>query len=261
MSHVLAIHGIVGQPRTAGPRTEWLPAILDGLAFGGSPTRAVDLTFVDVGGIRAANDDDADGSAAAARQEGIILHWCRSLGLVERGQALSAFPAGVVPDGLVEELATSQFFGGWEPTEIRAYARQIDQHLHDPDVGATAREHIRAALAADVDVVIAHSVGSASAYRAVNAAADGRRRTLLTIGSPMGLLGTPRGDRRPGPGLARWYNVVDNRDPVPVVKDLRPLYGDTVRDVRCHRYPRARGIREYLATPEFGAALAEALAG
>jgi pimeloyl-ACP methyl ester carboxylesterase len=144
-----------------------------------------------------------------------------------------------------------------------------------PGSAGTCRTLSWGAVAADTRVVVGHSLGSVVAYEALCAHPEWPVRTLVTLGSPLGLRlvfdrlrppptpgpepGVPRG-AWPGPVTA-WTNLADSGDVVAVVEDLRPLFGPGVRQVRVHTGASAHDLRPYLTERLTGAAIAAGMRG
>jgi hypothetical protein len=95
---------------------------------------------------------------------------------------------------------------------------------------------------------------------------------LVTLGSPLGLPNLvfdrlqpePRAPgegirgRWPGPVLT-WTNIADAGDVVAAVEDLRPLFGDAIRQIRVHNGSHAHDMRPYLTERMTGSAIVAGL--
>jgi hypothetical protein len=128
-------------------------------------------------------------------------------------------------------------------------------------------------VTAETRVLIGHSLGSVVAYESLFLNADWPVRTLVTLGSPLGIknlvfhkllpspevaedgpAGSLRG-RWPSPATS-WTNIADPGDVVALVRLLRPLFGpDTVDDRSVHNGWKSHELQEYLAREETGRAV------
>ena len=123
-----------------------------------------------------------------------------------------------------------------------------------------------AAIADDTRVIVAHSLGSVVAYEMLFTLPHRPLGALVTLGSPLGLRNLIFDRLRPPPAVGpqnghlkgswppvrMWANVADAGDIVAVVEDLRPLFGDQVRQVRVHNGARAHDMSPYLTDPLTG---------
>ena len=67
-------------------------------------------------------------------------------------------------------------------------------------------------------------------------------------------MATGEGDQAKGvwPPVRMWGNVADDGDIVAAVEDLRPLFGDGIRQLRVHNGAKAHDMRPYLEDPLTG---------
>ncbi len=128
-------------------------------------------------------------------------------------------------------------------------------------------------IESDTRVVIGHSLGSVVAYEALCAHSSWPVRTLITLGSPLGIRhllfdrldpppameGTERLGRWPG-GIERWTNIADAGDVVALVKDLSQRFGKGVESILVHNGATAHDVRPYLTAKETGRAISAGLA-
>ncbi|MEZ0114920.1 pimeloyl-ACP methyl ester carboxylesterase [Catenulispora sp. EB89] len=144
-------------------------------------------------------------------------------------------------------------------SEVHAYVANLD-------VRHRVRERIATQIGPDTHIIVGHSLGAATAYEALALLPHHNVHTLITLGSP---LGYHRYLLRPSlmpndqhrypwpPGLQRWINLYDRKDPFVVRKRLKPLFGDghQVED-----YPVRNGLAlhaagAYLSTFATGCAI------
>lgn len=110
------------------------------------------------------------------------------------------------------------------------------------------------------------------AYEVLCALPKSTVQTFVTLGSPLGLPNLvfdrlqpkPRthgdGIRGHWPGPVRaWTNIADKGDVVAAVEDLRPLFGDKMRQIRVHNGSHAHDMRPYLTERITGAAIVAGL--
>lgn len=153
--------------------------------------------------------------------------------------------------------------------------KQVRGYLTDARIRREVQDVVAGAVAADTRVLVGHSLGSVVAYEALCAHPEWPVRTLVTLGSPLGLRlifdrlrpppapGPDPGTRRgvwPG-SVTGWTNLADAGDVVAVVEDLRPLFGPGVRQVRLHNGSSAHDLRPYLTEPLTGRAIVAGMGG
>ncbi|WP_306319337.1 MULTISPECIES: hypothetical protein [unclassified Streptomyces] len=284
MTRVVCIHGI-GQQHSGERQLHaaWHPALVDGLTRAADPSPAdplpaTDLTCVFYGDLfrppgRPLGIQDPPRTAADVAEgleTELLLEWW--------AEAARTDPAVVSPDArtlartprtvqrALNALSRSRFFAGLAMRALVLDLQQVRAYLTDPDVHAKVRRRVEAAVTDDARMVVAHSLGSVVAYEALCAHPEWPVRSLLTLGSPLGIRnlvferlrvgeGGKPGDW-PG-GLERWTNIADVGDVVALAKDLRPLFGDRVRGHLVDNGAKAHDVARYLCTAEAGEAVRE----
>ncbi|MFF1915680.1 hypothetical protein ACFVYE_29630 [Streptomyces sp. NPDC058239] len=176
-------------------------------------------------------------------------------------------------------LQRSRFFADVSLRALVFDLKQVRRYLLDDDLRTAARERVQEQIGPDTHVLIGHSLGSVIAYEALCAMPGHPVKTLVTLGSPLGMRmvfdrllprpgdwpGSSRpGDRAghpdPGPGPApRWTNVVDEGDVVAAVKDLSLLFGPSLEGKVVHNSSHAHEATAYLTAADTGSAVAEGL--
>ena len=150
------------------------------------------------------------------------------------------------------------FFG--DLTQVRRYQR--DDALAK-DVLGRVREALEAG---SPRTLIGHSLGSIVAYEALCTLPGHGIRTLVTIGSPLGLRSIREALRPearavlPGlpPGVSNWVNIYDRNDPVSLAGDLQPYWNAAVdRTVDNEDEPHA--ATRYLGKRETGEPVADTM--
>jgi len=162
-------------------------------------------------------------------------------------------------------LSGSKFFAGIALRAMVADFKQVRSYLTDPEIRIAARARVAAAIDAGTRVVVAHSLGSVVAYETLCALPDHPVRTLVTLGSPLGIRNLildrldPAGGVWPGGDNLAWTNLADRRDPVALVKDLRPAFSERVRSALVNNGAHAHDATAYLTDALCGTAIAAGL--
>ncbi|MEV0642117.1 hypothetical protein AB0I77_45825 [Streptomyces sp. NPDC050619] len=285
---MLCVHGIGQQFK--GERVlhgEWCPALRDGVGRAGGTLGADDVRCLFYGDVfrppgrplsvgvppytAADVDDDFERElllawwAEAARTDpGVVDPDSRTLARVPRG-AQAALRA----------LSTSRFFSGLAVRMLVFDLKQVRRYLMDEDVRAEIQDRLATAVDADTRVVVGHSLGSVVAYEALAAHRTWPVRSLVTLGSPLGVsfvqdfvqgfvhdrLPSGQPGRWPG-SVEQWTNIADSGDVVALRKDLGGLFGGDdrrVRDVEVHNGAHAHNVQPYLTAVETGRAILSGL--
>ncbi|MCF3120150.1 hypothetical protein IPZ68_10580 [Streptomyces arenae] len=284
MARVVCVHGI-GQQQLGERQLHaaWQPALADGLTRAAAGTLAAsDVTCVFYGDLfRPAGrtlsvlDPPLDASDVADGLETeLLLEWW--------AEAARTDPAVVAPGArtlartprtvqrALHALSRSRFFADVALRSLVLDLRQVRAYLTDPDVRAEVQRRVAAAVTDDTRVVVGHSLGSVVAYEFLCAHPGLPVRSLLTLGSPLGIrhlvFDRLRAGERGSPGdwpggIRHWTNIADEGDVVALVKDLRPLFGERVRGHLVHNGSQAHDVTRYLCTEEAGRAVGEGCGG
>jgi len=138
----------------------------------------------------------------------------------------------------------------------------------DAELRAEIQACVRAAIGPDTRVVVGHSLGSVIAYEVLAASPVLDVRTLVTLGSPLGIPKvifdrlTPQPANGAGAwpgGVRQWHNIADPGDVVALVKQLSPLFGGRVSDWLVYNGAKAHDAKPYLTAEETGRAIASGL--
>ncbi|MFF7722909.1 hypothetical protein ACFZDB_26595 [Streptomyces luteogriseus] len=170
-------------------------------------------------------------------------------------------------------LSRSRFFARAADRFLIGMLKQVRTYLTTPDVRARVQSEIATAVTPDTRVIVGHSLGSVIAYEALCAHPEWPVRSLVTLGSPLGianlvfdrLLPEPRSGRGSWPGGVRtWTNLCDRHDVVSLTKRLAPLFGDpdgdhSVRDLLVDNGWQAHAIEPHLTAVETGEAIVQGL--
>ncbi|GAA3131196.1 hypothetical protein ACFQ0X_32500 [Streptomyces rectiviolaceus] len=288
MAVVAVVHGIGKQYLGAHSLHAGVAAaLLDGVRLAGGPRLVPDDVEVAFYGdcFRPQGAAPAKGDAVLTAEDltdpddiALLLAWWARAALLEPdrvpppqtpGPAKAATPH-LVQRGL-RALARSRFFARAGDRFLIGVLSQVRRYLTETGQGgvrARAQEAVAAAVGADTRVLVGHSLGSVIAYEALCAHPEWPVRTLVTIGSPLGiphlvfdrLRPRPVAGRGHWPGAVdRWTNLCDRRDVVALIKELAPLFPDggrRVHDVLVHNGWQAHAVERHLTAAETGAAVA-----
>ncbi|MGH4030810.1 hypothetical protein ACQB60_17940 [Actinomycetota bacterium Odt1-20B] len=282
MAQVVCVHGI-GQ-QYAGEQellASWYTALSDGLTRAQAPPLVADdlscafygHLFRPPGRTLSVLDPPLDASDVADGYETELLLalWAEAARTDEAvagpgDRTLARTPRPV--QRALAALSRSRFFADVALRSLVLDLKQVRAYLCDPAVRGSVRRVVEDTVTDRTRVVIGHSLGSVVAYEALCAHPEWPVRTLLTLGSPLGIRnlvfdrlyagegGKPGG--WPG-GVERWTNIADAGDVVALVKDLGPLFGKRVAGHLVHNGARAHDATRYLNTPEAGLAVAGGL--
>lgn len=165
-------------------------------------------------------------------------------------------------------LSRSRFFAGVALKLFIFDLKQVYQYLHDARVREQVQERVARMVTDDTRVLVAHSLGTVVAYEALCTHPEWPVRTLVTLGSPLGIRNLVFDRLLPAPedgmgvwpqGLDHWANIADAGDVVALTKELRPLFGERVLDRFIHNGARAHDARPYLTAEDTGHAIAQGL--
>jgi len=201
MPSVVGVHGIAQQFK--GPnvlRTEWLPALRDGLwtagiefknnnefvcAFYGDlfrqpGTKTVGILHYDTNDV---TDD---------WEKELLDAWWREAAAVEKGvPSPEAETKAIRTPRLVQRalnaLSGSRFFAGIAERALIFDLKHVRSYLHDQAIRQAVRERVEQAVDPETRVMVGHSLGSVVAYEVLCAHSEWPVRTLVTLGSPLGI--------------------------------------------------------------------------
>lgn len=279
MARVVCVHGIAQQSR--GEQTllqAWWPAIADGVTrAGGGPVRTSDVAmafygdlFRPPGELLAVGDPFyvAEDVRPGIEQE-LLLAWWRQAAAVDDSvpppdaDTLVRVPRSV--QTALRALSRSRFFARVALRALIFDLKQVSGYLLDPRLRRAARARVAATITPETRVVVAHSLGSVVAYETLCEMSDHPVRALVTLGSPLGIANlifdrlepAPQAGRGAWPGRDRlvWTNIVDHGDVVALEKDLRPRFGDRVRNAVVHNGAHAHDAIAYLTDELAGQAI------
>jgi hypothetical protein len=262
VSRVVLVHGVAQQYR--GPETlkaDCAPALCDGvtLANGHLTTAEVSVAFYGdlfrpLGRAIGMPDYDASDVNDEFERELLALLWSD---VTEEGQSRVRTPSWI--QRALYAVNRVPFFSGLSERVLIGSLKQVRAYFNDPDVRHRVRQRVLSAVTPETRVLVGHSLGSVVAYEVLCAEPDLPVTTFVTLGSPLGIpnLVFDRLEPEPGrwPNVSAWTNIADRGDVVALAKELRPLFGDQVRDILIHNGAKAHDVRPYLTARETGLAI------
>jgi hypothetical protein len=290
MARVLCVHGVgqqlAGEDSLAG---EWARALRDGIRRSGSPESRLpgseeircafygDL-FRPAGRRLGVGDPWLTPADATEFEQELLMAWWREATETDPqvihpdARTLARTPGSV--QAALRALSGSAFFAGLAERALLYDLQQVRRYMTDQEVRQAAQDRITAEVADDTRVVVGHSLGSVVAYEALCAHPEWPVRTLVTLGSPLGIRNLIFDRLVPAPlvrdsgellgawpvGAKSWTNVADAGDVVALEKDLRPFFGARVACYLVNNGSHAHDIKPYLTAAETGAAIAAGLA-
>jgi hypothetical protein len=281
VASIVGVHGIGQQVK--GPevvRAAWAPALRDGVRLaGGKPPAEADIGIAFYGDLfrKKGKSVGEPVYTAVDVEPGFETELLEAWWLA----AAAADPAVPGPDEKVkartpataqralDAVSRAHFFSGLAERLIIWFAKQVHLYLTDDGIRASAQERVAAEIGQDTRVLIGHSLGSVVAYEALCAHPEWPVRTLVTLGSPLGIPNLIFDRLRPAPvaGQGRfpwpgrtWTNIADAGDAVALVKKLRPLFaGGDLQDRPVHNGSKAHDASPYLTAAETGRAVVQGL--
>jgi len=260
-------------------KSEWLPALNDGLARAGAePALQQDFTcafygdlFRPTGKSALLPPFDATDISDALEQE-VLDSWWHEAARIEpqvRGpQETTKLWMPQTVQRALNALSRSTFFSGLAENALIFDLKQVVRYLQDDHIHQEAQARVKAMISPDTRVLIGHSLGSLVAYETLCAHPEWPMTTFVTLGSPLGvrnvifekLRPTPQDGRGRWPGQVKcWVNIADAGDIVALQKQLATCFGTGVKDHLIRNGARAHDVSRYLTAKETGDAIASGL--
>lgn len=248
MSRIVMVHGAGNDLwGPASIKARWFPALADGLAWHGVEIEPSDVQVAFYGDLfredpQRGYEPPVDEAAAVATVEDLVK--------------------GIDPHVDLAELTRMLTENHYDRLLAQAAA-----YLQQPTVRAAARRRVEAAVGADTEVVVAHSLGTLVAYETLCAHPEWSVGALVTIGCPLAgemihemLDPGPVAGVGPWPGAVRtWTNIADPDDPA-AHNLLSGHFDGTVVEYAVDNGHRVHDPEPYLNNPWTGAAIAAGLA-
>jgi pimeloyl-ACP methyl ester carboxylesterase len=278
MAGIVVIHGI-GQ-EMEGSNTlhaRHFPALRDGMSRAGTHIDPGDVAFASYGELfRPAAEflaptpyyDDSD-VESGYEEDLLLVLWERAAScdqaIIPPDEEVLARTPSTARRALAA-LSRSRFLAGITERSFIGDLKQVRTYFCDEKMRADIQKKVTEAITDDTRVVVGHSLGSVAAYEVLFTQPHRGVQALVTLGSPLGLRNlvfdrlrpTPVIDAGSGsikgawPPVAMWANVADIGDVVAAVEDLRPLFGEQMRQLRVHNGAAAHDMNSYLTDPKTG---------
>ncbi|WP_216900409.1 hypothetical protein [Nocardia alni] len=273
MARVVFVHGIGAQVSGEAPMSgRWLAAMNAGLTRAGTVRLSKEQVAFAFYGDLFRPSGEWPPVNPSDREHDLLMQWWRSAAQVDldvvppTAEMSSCTPMSARM--ALHQLARSRFFAGVGARTLCEDLRQVGRYFTEPELRQRIRHTLRARLAPDTRVVVAHSLGSVVAYETLCATPEHRVRVLVTLGSPLGVVfdlldpALKEGiGRWPGPPELVWTNIADRGDVVASAGDLRVRFGPHVRNALVCNGVHAHSAMPYLADGLTGQAVAQGLIG
>jgi hypothetical protein len=279
MARIVGVHGIGHQFAGAHVlRTEWLPALKDGLAQVDRVLRSdEDFTCAFYGNLFRLGGKGLDPPLDAsdlddAWEMKMLDQWWREAARTDTavpspgGRTKIRTPSSV--QRALNALSQSRFFAGLAERALILDLKQVRTYFDMPDVRQMACASVERVIGPDTKAIVAHSLGSVVAYEALCSHPEWGVQTFVTLGSPLGISNLIFERLRPAPtggvgawpqGIVRWFNIADEADIVALVKKLSDRFGRQVVDYVIDNGAKAHDATRYLTSQALGYAIASAL--
>jgi hypothetical protein len=278
MAGILVVHGI-GQ-ELEGPSTlqaRLFPALRDGILRAHGDIGQGDVSFASYGELFRPKSEflapapryHASDVRPGYEEDLLLALWeraasCDGAVIPPDTEVLSRTPA--VARRALAALSRSKYLAGIAESAFIGDLKQVSRYFGDDDMRTAIQEKVAGAIADDTRVIVGHSLGSVVAYEVLFAHPHPQVSALVTLGSPLGLRNVVFDRLRPAPAavmgskrdmgawppVRMWANVADTGDIVAAVEDLRPLFGDEIRQLRVHNGAKAHDMTSYLTDPGTG---------
>jgi pimeloyl-ACP methyl ester carboxylesterase len=246
MAKIVLVHGAFNE--LWGPnelKSRWLPALRDGLWHHGVEVDDADVTVCFYGDLFR-GDPETEESPAVAKAKADISKSLGDLG-----------------DDLLSTIHMA--------ANTAAFERTVDMvatMVATPDLTERIRGRFDDVLGDDTRVVVAHSLGTVVAYRALANGLDRNVHTFVTLGSPLGspmvfdgLVPAPVDGVGAWPGgVERWVNIAAVGDKAAEASRLSDRFGPRVEDRLVDNGHRAHDPEPYLNNAVTGRVVADAIA-
>jgi hypothetical protein len=274
MGRVVCIHGIAQELKSSESLlAEWAPSLCGGVSNAGGQLDPADvdmafygLLFRPPGSSKATGEipNYKPGDLDDPIEIALVGEMYDALsGSTLGGAGAKAGVAQRTVSQMLQAIAAAPFFGGAAQKVVIWFLKQVRRYVREPNVRHAARQSLIDCIGTEARVVVAHSLGSVVAYETLWAHPEFPVRTLITLGSPLGMPAllphlVPQVQQAGAcwpASLEHWVNVADAADIVALRKQLRPLYGDRVHDHIVHNGATMHHVLPYLTAPQTGRAI------
>ncbi|GGR91935.1 hypothetical protein GCM10010269_33880 [Streptomyces humidus] len=250
MADVVVVHGIFANRSSRDEmRDTWLAALREGLEnvrYREADSLTIECVFYG----HLYNDGKAGpswqyevGDLEPGLERELLIAFAESIDDPARDDPArdEAGKAGYAPRSVqwaIDFLQARKVLGGTN-ARILGFVKQVARYLRDPEFKKKVQAEFSAAMESGPRVVVAHSLGSVVAYDWLRSHGPTSAKTLVTLGSPLGLRPVlrelhPYLDACPAPwppGIDTWVNVAAKEDAVATVKKLNGLFAGEIRDL------------------------------
>lgn len=273
MARVVCIHGIAQEYEAAEVlASKWTPALCGGVSIAGGRLEPSDVEMCFYGYLfrpqEMASKSAAKGDVWIEDDfERVLLESLADAAAPEVANDTKV--GGRSIQAMLHRVAETPFFGRCAQEVVVRFLKQVWWYVTNRNqVRPLAQACLLKAVAIDTRVVVAHSLGSVIAYEVLCANRSLPVRTLVTLGSPLGIPALhprlkPAIDARPGEwprDLAQWFNIADRSDIVALEKKLASVFGPKVQDRFVNNGVRMHDVSPYLTARETGEAILAGLA-
>jgi len=281
MSAIVCIHGIGQQLKGEDfLLREWVPAIRDGVRRAGeAPPDPKQISMAFYGHLFRKREGKSFGippydetDIVHEWEKNLLAEWWSEAARVDEELAGPADPTKLRTPRVVQRalnaLSHSRFFAGIAMELFIADLKQVYSYFHDDGIRTDAQRAIELVMTDESRVIVAHSLGTVVAYEALCAHPEWPIRTLVTLGSPLGIRNLVFQRLRPPPiesvgawprVLVSWVNIADSGDLVALEKKLSSCFGGRIVDHVVHNGATAHDACAYLTAKETGAAIVSGL--
>lgn len=256
---VVGIHGIAHTRLTAPEiKVKWLPALQGGLEEAGCPRIAEeDFAIASYGSLfRPSGTRSGDVPKLTADyvtdewEQALLLDWWQEAAALSELNRIKKDPLGEdltiqgpdfegrgrTPDIVqraLRQLTKSRYFEKLGGERVVLFAlKQVREYLYNLEMKAAIQKRVVKEVTEDTRIIIGHSLGSVIAYECLCAHPEWNVRTLVTLGSPLGislvfnaLTPAPVAGKGVLPNVKEWFNIADRGAIVALEKELARRFG------------------------------------
>ncbi|MER6783708.1 hypothetical protein ABT330_03435 [Streptomyces sp. NPDC000658] len=245
MADVVVVHGIFANRSSRDEMGDtWLEALREGLRnvrFREADSLTIECVFYG----HLYNDGKAGpswqyevGDLAPGLEQELLIAFAESVDDPARDEVGKAGYAPRTVQWAIDFLQARKVLGGTN-ARILGFVKQVARYLRDPEFKKKVQAEFSAAMETGPRAVVAHSLGSVVAYDWLRSHGPTTAKTLVTLGSPLGLRPVlrelhPYLDACPAPwpaGIDTWANVAAKEDVVATVKKLNGLFAGEIHDL------------------------------